>query len=276
MDAADKFCALGGMKKTLSFSLSAALGFVVFAVGWRVYYDTLGMTPSEIFLKILTYIGGLGWLYDYQTLIGALLALAGAWWGVSAIWHQIGSAEKLEADKWQRGRDAARATLPLVLASITIYAEKCAPLLVDLLDECVEQALPKTASIPDFPPVPTEAISGVRGMMEFSTDLERRFLSTLLSKIQIQSSRVNGMKQNHARAEHSLMSMNLQAYLIDTGVIYARSAALFAFGRGTEDTMPSDILNSEIASAFHNMAIFDDTYNDLCAILGVPENSASF
>lgn len=201
------------------------------------------------------------WLNRYQTLIGALIALATAVWGIAALY-------RIEDNKWQSKRAAARAVLPLNLSALSEYAETCAPLLDELLDKCVGNSLPKVVAIPEFPTVPIEAVLGLKEMVEFSYTSERRFISALLARIQIQRSRINGMKLDHLRLGHTLTDSNLMAYISDSALIHARASALYDFARWKVEQMPSDITIEEVQSGIHGLGLFDISYDRIVTYLG--------
>lgn len=242
----------------------------LFSVG--LFSLILGLTYGSLMLKQACYDNNFAcpeyWLNRYQTLIGALIALATAVWGIAALY-------RIEDNKWQSKRAAARAVLPLTLSGISEYIGKCAPLLVTIHDKCKDGVLPKEIPIPEFPSLPVEAIAGLKEMVEFSYPAERTYISKLLARIQIQSTRIAGMIQEHLRPEHITSSDNLDAYLIDAAAIYARSSSLYKFARGDEDKMPIQVTNREVAVALHNMRIFDETYDRLCKILGLSEDIAA-
>ncbi|RUX75595.1 hypothetical protein EN925_19635 [Mesorhizobium sp. M7A.F.Ca.US.006.04.2.1] len=208
------------------------------------------------------------WLYDYQTLIAGLVALAGAWWGVRAINMQMRQEICLEAERLASRRAAARATLPLSLSLLSEYAEECASILRSLLDRCVDGSLPRSVKVKDFPTPPAEAIQAFKEMTEVSLPTDRETLAATLTKIQIQRSRISSIVPKRRPERMIVAAANLEEYILDAAEIYARSAALYDYARRKTEKIPDAVvtIDSQI-SALNNLGIFDELRERLVATL---------
>ncbi|RWD62317.1 MAG: hypothetical protein EOS36_15455 [Mesorhizobium sp.] len=208
-----------------------------------------------------------GWFYDYQTLITGLLALAGAWWGVRAINMQMTQEARAEADRLASRRAAARATLPLSLSLLSEYAEECVVVLNDLLEKCVDDALPNSARF-TFPAPPAEAIQSFKEMTEVSLPSDRETLAAILTKIQIQRSRISSITPQK-RSPHMIVARaNLEEYVLDAAEIYARSAALYEYARRKSEAIPPSTISVDAQiAALNNLGIFDDLRDRLVETL---------
>lgn len=209
-----------------------------------------------------------GWFFDYQTLITGLLALAGAWWGVRAINMQMRQEALLEAERLASRRAAARAVLPLSLSLLSEYAEECASILEGLLGQCVDGSLPRSVKVNAFPAPPGEAIQAFKEMTEVSLPADRETLAAILTKIQIQRSRISSVPPDRRPEGMIVAAANLEEYILDAAEVYARSAALYEYARGKTEKMPGPTItvDAQIA-ALNNLGIFDEPRERLVATL---------
>ena len=180
-------------------------------------------------------------LYHYQTLVGGLLAIAGAVIGAIYINKQIKSAERLELARLASRREAARAVLPLTLSSVAEYATDAGRAMLALMAQCEGETLPPQVVMPTWPKLPTDAITSLKELAENSRPNETLFVSRLLSAIQIQNSRIRDLEKELSGNRRSTIKVNLESYLIDAGESYARATALFDYARREADHFPTQI-----------------------------------
>src|SRR5438046_5749031 len=64
-------------------------------------------------------------LYNWQTLIGGLIAIGAALYAGRYVKKQIGAGERIEDDRLDRRAKAVRAILPLTLTKFIDFAEEC-------------------------------------------------------------------------------------------------------------------------------------------------------
>lgn len=231
-------------------------------------------SPQSAFFEVIAYIGRFHWLYDFQTLLTGLAAVAAATASIKALREQIRSSEasvqkqidherEVEADRIDARRASSRAVLPLALAALSRFAEKSGEALKITRDQCVEHALPKNINLPSFPDLPTESIAPLKEMVELSTRAERAFLWNLLNRIQVFQSRVDALRANHLQHGHVIVDLNIDALLLDAAEIYARSSKVLEFARGARDEMPERVSRLEMAEALRGVGITDELYDEI-------------
>jgi hypothetical protein len=236
--------------------LSGVAGFLITVVVLSVIREVTlsGMPNRDIAATAAHWIGSLRWLYDYQTLI----ALIGAWWAASAVYAQIRQAERAEKHRIDTKRAALRAALPFTLGSLSEYADTCAKHLSDLLGKVENGLLPPAVPIPEFPLVPSTAVSYVTDLIEVSTDQERVFLSIMLASLQIQNARLASMMKEHGRPGHITLELNLERYIVDVAEVLAQASALYKFARQGRGQIPEGVSRGEIGSAVPLLGFHDD------------------
>ncbi|WP_104662878.1 hypothetical protein [Ensifer adhaerens] len=257
------------MKERTHFLFGLSVGLLVLVAVIEAVRNSFDRSAYENFDIFISGLGGLRWIYDYQTLIAGIAAVWAARWSVNAIRRQIAQVDRIESDRNDAKRSAARAVLPLSLSFLSEYAEECAAKLRELLDKCENGILPKHIAIPAFPDVPVDVVSALKELIEFSPLSERVSLARLLGALQIQRSRIKGMPKRQRREEETIFGNNIKAYILDCAEIYARSASLYNFGRGVENAMPADVTRSEMLNALHNMNIFDELHEELAEQFGL-------
>lgn len=198
------------------------------------------------------------WLFDYQSLVAALIALAGAWWGVSAIHRQIRQAEQTEQARLESKRAAARAVLPIALSATCDYAEDCVRMLQMLLEKCENQALHEGVHIDRLPNIPSDAFGTMKEMIEYARSHERDVLSALLETIQVQRSRISSVSNERRQAGQTVLAINLETFIVDAAEVYARASALFLFSRRLAEIPSAVITSSDVEKALHILRIYDD------------------
>ncbi|NEI20546.1 hypothetical protein GUK30_14120 [Rhizobium leguminosarum] len=215
---------------------------------------------SEVIGDAISAIGSLKWIDT--TLVTGFAAVGAAYLSVRAVHAQISQAEQIEAGRNAAKRAANRAVLPLSLAALSQYADRNTSLLQVLLKSCVDQILPQAVRIPHFAQIPSGVVAAVKEMIEYLDDDERKVFVHLLVAVQVQSSKLTGLAEEHDRGQLTLAT-NLQSYIIGQAEIYARAASLYNFGRGATDEMPLGLKRSEIGSALFLVGIRDNLRDDL-------------
>lgn len=213
----------------------------------------------------------MAWVYDHETLTGALLALASALLGAYFLYRQSAHAERhaqrIEEREERRRiarRESARSLLPLALSSIVEYAMEAARVTKVLLDQCEDNHLPHgKVAPPTLPPVPSDAISVLRDLVAELQPDEIRPLSTLVADIQVQASRMRSVLADMGNSERIITSLNLEEYVLDCARIYARASSLFDFGRGKDRSPRANIRWEELRQSVYHFHIDEDDYPDL-------------
>lgn len=247
------------LQKWHAFAAGLASGILIFSAIREVVLAFIELPAKEVLDSAFRWIGTFRWITDYQTLI----ALVGAWWAAKAVYAQIGHADRIEKDKLEDRYEAGKAVLPFALSSVSDYAESCCHELRLLLAQFENDILPHGMEVAPFPDLPNESISTLGNLIEVSHGEERVYLSSLLASMQIQNSRLVGLRVNSRREGHIVLRMNLERYIVDAAEIYAQAAALYRFARRPGERVPAAIKRREIASALHNLGFFDDLYDTL-------------
>ncbi|MDI5929926.1 hypothetical protein [Rhizobium leguminosarum] len=248
------------MKVALAALVGFLLGLLLFAIGREIWWAFAARPVGEVVSKALAAVGSLGWIDT--TLITGIAAIGAAYLSVRAVHAQIKQAEQIETERNAAKRAANRAVLPISLAALSQYAEANTSLLKGLLESCVEQLLPKTIRIPHFAQIPSGVVAALKEMVEYLGDTERKAFIHLLVAIQVQSSRLAALAEEHGRGQLTLAT-NLESYIIGQAEIYARAASLYNFGRGAADEIPLGLKRSEIGSALFLIGIRDSLKDEL-------------
>lgn len=262
------------MSERAKFYIGLAVGLVALCICIEATKVVFSRPPLATFDAITWWIGRFRWLYDYQTIIAGAAALYAARWSVRAIESQIQQAddankaqlaqvEQIEADRKDARRSAARAVLPLALASVSQYAERTAETLRVVHPHCVGGVLPAAIPLPTFPGLPENIITPIKEMIEAADKEDRSFIWQMLVRIQVLQSRISSLVSSHARPGSFVTSSNLEAYILDAAEIYARASRLFEFARGAAEHPPSHLINRNVAQALSTMGVFDDLHDEL-------------
>jgi hypothetical protein len=171
-----------------------------------------------------------GWLYQYQTLVAGLLALAGAAAAYSAIQSQIAVEKKREREHRRRQDLAMRPVLGSALSELSFYAEMCIEVLLKLVNEGGESV---NAPVFGIPAVPKDITKTVSDCIFWAEEPAGKYMTDLLKALQVQSSRLRRLR-GLSIGPHSEIMQNIVEHVGDAVDIYARAAALFAYARRKE------------------------------------------
>lgn len=237
------------------FWLGFSCGIVAITIAIEIVRAFATHETEAIFFGATEWLGRFQWLYEYQTLITGLAAVYAAYFSVSAIYDQIRQAKEIEVDRKNAKLAAARAVLPLSLSTISDYASICARICHDMLLQCRNEHYPRDLPIPDFPSVPDNAIGTIKELIEFVDESERPVFARLAGKIQVQSARLRGLRQDVSR--HTIINQNsIEDYAVDACEVYARCASLFDYARFESDSLPLCVASEDVMRAVHNVGIF--------------------
>jgi hypothetical protein len=194
----------------------------------------------------------------WQTLVAGILALVGAIATVLIINAQIKQAESLEEGRRAREELAARAVLPFALSELSEYASEC----IKLISTYVPQgsgfgnplAVPADLSLPSFSP---EVIGALRDCVRFGDNQVVRQIATVLAGLQVQRARLRGLFLRSASHMNGRMSRleGIEA-MIDAAELYAKTSALFEYGREVAD-MRARSPRKEVQTALFVSGIVD-------------------
>jgi hypothetical protein len=189
---------------------------------------------------------------DWETLVAGAAATVAAFITIRQVRAQIEQADRLAREENARENYAARAVLPAVLSALCDYCEACVATLVGLLPEDREQ--PKVERRPsEIPTIPEGAIPAFASAIRFADDGNAAALADILSALQIQHSRMRGM-----RTESLLLTISVLHRIIDAAVLYAAIASAFSYSRRhSEDIQLGRIRRADVESAIRQMKVLD-------------------
>lgn len=191
------------------------------------------------------------WIYDFQTLITGILAVAAAWYAVDASKRQ---ANRERAAKLR----AARASLPTALSSLCEYAQTCgqalnaawptaAKLYPNEHDGGVDQKI--KAEMPDFPYDLLESLERVVELTDAEDVAER--IESILREIQIFSARTRPLKNGD-----TISTDFLAIHIVQAAALHARAESLFTYARRKTTGVNSADLWDRTITALNIMQIY--------------------
>jgi hypothetical protein len=190
-------------------------------------------------------------LFLWQAQSGAILAILAAGIGACAILVQTREGRRQAEEQRLRRLAGQRAVLPLALAALGDYADQCAAIVGDLMQQR-SNASRTTLENVNFPPLPPDLVENFRQIIEASREAEARPLIILIRRVQIQHSRV-GQIQRNGRSLLTLVRPGLEHRMIDAAEIYARCASLFDYARGADLKQMPQITPNDVKTALRVM-----------------------
>lgn len=144
-----------------------------------------------------------GLFYYYQTLVSGLLALFSAMIAALYLRNQTEIARdhlrqtlRLETERREGQREAARTWLSLHLSKIIRYAETTGASVWTLMQQCEGEALRINRLPFEFPWMPMDAAVAVKEFAEFGDKDEAKFIALMLSIMQVLESRTDAMARS--------------------------------------------------------------------------------
>jgi hypothetical protein len=205
------------------------------------------------------------WAFDWQQLLGSVLALGAAFIGAYYLRQQIKLAQDQETERQRRRFAAARSVLPLTLSSLTKYATQCAALLRSIHSQAHGHNVPRSALQGQvLPALPPGLSRDLPAMIEASDSDTGSAISSLLGLVQYQHSRLEGLLTPQ-RATHLVLLSNIEQYLIDAAEVLAKVNALFDFARGEANQIPTKPTRQKMHSALFLLGVDRTTYPDIYA-----------
>jgi len=202
-------------------------------------------------------------IYEYQTLVAGILALASAIVAAILLHQQTRQARHIELDRKEGQREAARTWLSLHLSIILRYAETTGQDLWTLIGASKSGKIPSGTTIPDFLPIPMDSARAVREFAQFATKDEARYIALLFASIQVLDANVRSLKTS--TASHYLD--NLESHLIYAGEVYARAEALLDYARITTDEFPEGATWGRLRGAMLFMTLTHEPTEGIAAYI---------
>lgn len=174
-------------------------------------------------------------LFEWQTLIGGLIAIGAAVLGAILLRSQIEQAERHETERRSRKFAANRATLPLTLSEITAYARSAIVELKFLHDQITQpSSMALRFDLPDFS---NSSIISLRDFIDYSTDVNvNDCICEIIREIQILNSRLNDVNLDR---NHASIRLEIEEYIVQAARLNLIVGLLFPYARGTSDSLPT-------------------------------------
>jgi len=211
------------MEKMHQYFKQYLLDFAAFLLGLLVgyFWYSLFVLPN----------GAGGWIYEYQTIIAAVVAFFPFWFAV-----------KTYKEETKRKKLVARMTLSHALSKICSYAEAC-----------FDSAYEKKNIVPEKP---IDAIDNLKLCIEYGDiEVAERFLA-LSNFLQIQFSRITSTINSNYRSINSQIPT-----LYDALKTHAMALDLFDYARGNNEVKTyREKTGNSIASSLNNVCMKNDDY----------------
>jgi hypothetical protein len=199
-------------------------------------------------------------LQQWQTLVGAMVAIAAALIAVANTTRTLRQNKQLERQRRNRKHDAIRAVLPIALAQISDYAEHSARGLNELVGHCDGETLPQaTAQRGLIEPLPSDTLETLTDFIEYSDDLDVSIVVSTTTWIQIHDSRVRSLVKRN-REPAGVVRSNLESSIIDAASIYAGAGAVYDYARRRGTKLPRTLTWDAVRNALRNMSFWDDQH----------------
>lgn len=227
-----------------------------FLMGWLA-------GAATVFLVGFVFVAAtrLDWLYRWQTLVAGVIALAAAVPTVYFLYRQIAQQQELAAETRRRELLAARAMLPASLAKLATYAQDCC-------DQLRAYSASAGAASPiismTIPAVPVEELPVLRDCVKYGDENLRDAVETLLSRLQIQSSRFVGVASMNVAPEWRQFSAGVAAeFLMDALELHARTSGLFDYARGRTDRLGEHPSAVQMHNSARVMGLGDGDFSEV-------------
>lgn len=173
-------------------------------------------------------------IQEWQTLITGVMAIGAALIGGYFINQQMLQTALIEADRRSSEFAAERAMLPLHLDALIEHLLRCAALLkATYILESVAERTDR-----EFPRVPMDVALFFQGVVLRSPANLREPFIEILSQLQVFHARLSSVQGRLARKAAVGLS-ELDEYVVQAVVLYARCLSLLPFSRRDSDEVPA-------------------------------------
>ena len=205
-----------------------------------------------------------GFVYRFQTLIGAGVAVVAALIGGGAVYHQTLSNRARNRQQDLVKERATRAILPHILSRIMDYVEGCISTLNFIRNSTYDGHVRKGIAFPAAPELPFELMERLAVATETAGVPAQDAMSGLILNLQLQSARLT-MYSEAVRpgSQSSLLVLvtNIDTVALDTAAIYARAERLYPYARGQSEEAPSKLFNRDVVDALSKLS-YDGTWQN--------------
>jgi hypothetical protein len=238
----------------------------------KILFSAIAILVVSIFLVWAIIAGAFtapsehGWLYNWQTLIGALLALVAGGGAVWAILYQTNERREA-ADRRLRLARAFRAGLAEDCSALASYARESARICGFILrwvnDERQGATHAGTRDVLVTPTLPRHVMENLRSLVENLEAVDAKPIGDLLRCFQVQRARLDSLIQdfnepNRIGGLQNLTEDEAAFPLGATAELYVRGTSLFPYARGQLDTIEPVVIDSEsMSGALSSLRVFD-------------------
>lgn len=179
-----------------------------------------------------------GFPYDWQGLEASGLAILAAVIGGLFTRRQTNQTGQHKSEEDGRRLRAARTAMPLTLSTLDDYAEQSASYLAH------HYGMPRVhgggGPVPtDMPTISADAISSLDRLVQAGSEALSECVSDLLGDLQVFAARMRSLaRTGTSKPVRPLAAADARTYVIDIGVVAARIAALYDYGRRKSDAVP--------------------------------------
>lgn len=207
-------------------------------------------------------------LFEWQTLIGGILALFAGIVTVVLLWRQIRQTEDLHNDELSRRHLAQRATLPLTLSEICRSAKDTLKQLGSLRRQ--SNISQDSLDVSDIITITdTSTVTIIQNLIENTKNMNLiRILCYLIQRLQISQSRL-------IRKEFFPTSQ-IDHRMIDIAQVYALAASLFNYARGDSADPPLAVEWDQVRTALNIAGLRRDAFPEVHALVDVHSRSRSW
>jgi hypothetical protein len=203
-------------------------------------------------------------LQQWQTLVGAMVAIGAAIIAFANTTRTLRKTKQLEYDRRNRRHSALRAMLPLALAKVSDYAQQSAYALNELVNRCdTNEALPAGRISRSFiQPLPSDTLKALADFIEYSDRIDSSIIESTVAWIQIHDSRLHDLLKRNSEAGGVVRS-HLESRIIDAAAIYAGAGAVYDYARRRQTELPHTITWEAVRAALRNMNFWDEKFPQL-------------
>lgn len=198
-------------------------------------------------------------LYNWQTLIGGLIALAAALYAGRYVRKQIAAGERIEAARIERREKAARAVLPLTLSRFIDFSEECAEVVRVLQGPEIPPSSISGVAL-SAPVIPQTAITDLERTIEAATD-DRvvEILARLAGHTQVLHAIISDLvsKTNARGNSRHRRDPNRPAWKVRIAGVHAAASAMFGWARG-ENEAPDEVTWDRVEQSLSLLNIGDE------------------
>lgn len=242
----------------------------LFVVLLGVWLGILGPPPKSA-----------NWLYDWQTLIAAAVAICAAFIAHRNTSRVIENNRAAEIRQRRRKFVATRALFPLALTDICAHGSRAMVGLEDLTRKTLGagsgRQLPiGEAAALNIQPLSERAIDAIAQMIEFADDdIDLALLEQLAAWMQVWDARIRGMVTENTVHRQTIHHASLHARMLDTAAMYAGAEAFFEYARRRTNTIPTELNWDQVSNALGALNITSWNHPELWTMLDTRKRSTT-